>query len=805
MDVQPSSEGRSVVCAIRYHPISILAVILAGLFVRQAATGVEFYVAPGGKEGNPGTEQLPLGTLEAARDAARGAGAGPHRITVMPGSYFLSETLQLDARDNGLTIQAGQGGAATLYGGTLVTGWQRDDEKLWFADLPGVKEGTWDFRQLVVNGRLAERARLPETGEFQHQSEWRGARYISGSWDPKPTREQRTTILYDPKDVPETLDIKNAEIRVYHMWNEALYGIERIDRQRHAFILSSPTVHPPGAFGVKKYVLFNIRQGMTRPGQWYLDRTAGRLVYWPLPGEDMAKAQAVAPRLHSLVQINGTAKQPVERITLRGLVLQATTAHLGARGYVFGANDYDGAVQATRTRQCLLENLEITNIGGEGIVFESHNDHVQIRGCHVHHVGACGFEVATYGTGSLIAQNHVHHVGLCYPCAVSMIVSGSNLHLYRNEIHDVPYSGIVCNGRDHRIEENLIYRVMQVMHDGAAIYGHMVGSVLRGNLVRDVVEQGKGFGASAYYLDEQARNCLVERNVAIGVPMPTHNHITRDLVFRDNVFIVDKDMKLSFARSANCTFERNMLFVPGKLTIHTPNALTTWKDNVVFRGELGKAGAAQPFTIDAAMPPVPKPGRRSAAVVVRAAQAPTLDGEIGAEEWPGPALSLDRDPSRWGASGVPISGEISYDDRFLYVAVSAGIYDIKKLRQGTAWGKDDGAEIAIAGKTPEGKPVTFVIRSYPNGTVQSVTDAGAPAVAAERLEKAIQFATTTWRHGWRGEWSIPLQALGLEPKPGLKVPFNLVVFRSEDQIWRCWEGTLAESWQLDQAGTLQFK
>jgi hypothetical protein len=262
--------------------------------------------------------------------------------------------------------------------------------------------------------------------------------------------------------------------------------------------------------------------------------------------------------------------------------------------------------------------------------------------------------------------------------------------------------------------------------------------------------------SSAYYLDEQARDCLVERNVAIGVPMPTHNHIARALVFRDNVFIVDADMKLSFARSADCTFERNMLFVPGKLTIGTPNAITTWKDNVVFRGGLGRDGAAQPFTIEAAMPRVPQPGRRGAAAVVRATEAPTLDGEIGSKEWPGPALTLNRDPSRWGASGVPISAEISYDDRFLYVAVSAGIYDMKKLREGTAWGNDDGAEIAIAGKTSEGKPVTFVIRGYPNGTVQSVTDAGAPAVAANRLGKAIRFATTTWRHGWRGEWSISL-------------------------------------------------
>ena len=788
-----------------WHPVAMLLAVLLGFAAGAAAHAGTFVVAPGGKDDNSGTKEQPLATLAAARDAARKAGAGPHRVTVMPGEYFLTETLELDAHDNGLTIEAGEGGPVTLYGGTLVTGWKPDGDKFWSVELRDVKDGSWDFRALVVNGRLADRARLPEEGTFTHKTEWKGARYISGSWDPKPTDEQRTTILYDSKDIPPTLDIKNTEIRVYHMWNEALYGIAQNDRQRQALILASPAVHPPGAFGVKTYVLFNLREGMTRPGQWYLDRTAGLLVYWPLPDENMAKIRVVAPRLLRLIQIVGTAKQPVEKITLRGLKLQATTTLLGARGYTFGANTYEGAVHLERSRDCLLEMLDITNIGGEGIVAESRNDVVRILDCHLHDIGACGIEISCRGEGSTIARNHIHHVGLQYPCAVAMIASGDNLHIYRNEIHDIPYSGVVCNGREHCLEENLISRVMQKMHDGAAIYGHMAGSVLRGNLVRDVVEQGKGYGASAYYLDEQSDNCTVERNVAIGVPTPTHNHISRNLTFRDNVFVVDKDMKLSFARSANCTFERNTLFVPGKLDIHTPNAVTSWKDNVIFRGGLGKDGVSQPFTIDAAMPPVKPPGRRGVASIVRVSKAPTLDGEIGAEEWPGPALRLDRDPSRWGASGVPISGEVSHDDGFLYVAVSAGIYDIKKLREGTAWGKDDGAEIAIAGKSPDRKPVTFVIRGYPNGTVQSVTDAGAPADAAKQLEKTIRFATTTWRHGWRGEWSIPLNALGLKPTPGLKVPFNLVVFRSEDEIWRCWEGTLAETWQLDQAGTLQFE
>ena len=797
------------------HRMTIVAVIVAtigSLDVNQASQGAEFYVAPGGKDGNPGTREQPLATLEAARDAARKAGADPHRIVVMPGEYFLTKTFELDTRDNGLTIEAGEGGKASLYGGTLVTGWRRDGEKFWCADLPGVKEGTWDFRALVAGDRMPERARLPESGTFLHKSVFdvRWLSSVGGGWERKPTQEELTTMQYDPQDIPATLKVRNAEVRVYHMWDESMVGVASNDTQRHTLIFSNTAKSPPGAFGVKKYVIFNTREGMTRPGQWYLDRAAGKVVYWPLPEEDMAQAKVIAPRLERILRIAGNKEKPAENITIRGLVLQATTTPPRAGG--FGAYAFDGALRLEWARQCTLENLEIGCVGGQGIQSSSLTE-CRIVGCHVHHTGACG--IKTGGRETLVARNHIHHVGVYYPSAIALPAYSSasgdeqGLHLYRNEIHDTPYSGIAGGGANLLIEENLIYGVMREMQDGAAIYGGMRNSILRGNMVRDVVKVGEGYGVAAYYLDEGATDCIVERNVSVGVARPSQNHIARNTIIRDNVFIVDGDMSLTFARSAGCTFERNTLFVPGEIKIVQPNGIKVWQGNVVYRNGVGKDGRAQPFAIDDAMPPVAEPKRMTwSATAVRVDQPPALDGEIASDEWPGGLLRLDRDPSRWAASGAPVFAELAYDDQCLYVAVNAVAFDVSKLRNGTAWGEDDGAEVCIAGKTPDNKPAVFVIRGFPGGTIESVTDAGAPTEAAQRLGQAVRFAAKVYgktRGGWRSEWAIPLDALGLKPEPGLKVPFNLAVYRSEDEVWRCWEGTLAESWRLDQAGTLQIK
>lgn len=151
---------------------NILSVYSALLLAVGPAGSATFHVAPGGNDTNAGTKEKPLATLEAARDAARKADAGSRRIVVMPGEYFLEQPLALDARDNGLTIEAEPAGKATLYGGKLVTNWKRDGDRLWQADLPGVKEGKWDFRALVVNGRLAERACHPATGTYENLGTW---------------------------------------------------------------------------------------------------------------------------------------------------------------------------------------------------------------------------------------------------------------------------------------------------------------------------------------------------------------------------------------------------------------------------------------------------------------------------------------------------------------------------------------------------------------------------------------------------------------------------------------------------------
>jgi hypothetical protein len=299
----------------------------------------------------------------------------------------------------------------------------------------------------------------------------------------------------------------------------------------------------------------------------------------------------------------------------------------------------------------------------------------------------------------------------------------------------------------------------------------------------------------------------VEKNVSIGVARPVHNHIARNSIIRDNVFIADGDMTLSFQSSAKFAFVNNTLITPGKIKITSPNAISLWKENKIFSNGIGNNNKPQPFTIDGEMPATPLSLRKAnPIVIVHSAKAPIPDGNFSVEEWTGQFQRLDREPSRRSCSGAPVLVKFSWDNQFLYIGAMINMFDSSNIRNGASWGKDDGMEISLGG-FDKGKPVTYVIRSFSNGTLQSATDAGATVALAERLGRGTQYGSKIREKpgkGWIGEWAIRLETIGLKPKPGLKIKFNMCAFVNEYDNWHCWEGTQGESWQVGQGGILQL-
>ena len=86
-------------------------------FLALLAAPAALYVSPAGSDAAPGTISRPFATLGKAVESARARRI--KRIVVGPGEYALAETIALDQRDSGLTIEAG-GGSRPLVTGALA-------------------------------------------------------------------------------------------------------------------------------------------------------------------------------------------------------------------------------------------------------------------------------------------------------------------------------------------------------------------------------------------------------------------------------------------------------------------------------------------------------------------------------------------------------------------------------------------------------------------------------------------------------------------------------------------------------------
>ncbi|MBR1588200.1 MAG: right-handed parallel beta-helix repeat-containing protein [Kiritimatiellae bacterium] len=748
--------------------LRVVTVVLAACCV-GALAGEEFFVAPGGNDAAAGTAAAPFATVPRAIEAARKAG-GANTVTLRPGTYRQERPLALDARDSGLTVRAEKPGTAILSGGVRITGWKREAEgPFWYVDLPEAKDGGWSFRTLAVNGEFAPRACFPGgTNRFENLGDWNLPLLpaLAGHWERKPTVAELTTMPYKAEDLPDTLDFRSAEVRLYHMWAESISTVASNDLKRHVIYLSTPAAWPMGACGRRKYEVFNVREGMKEPGQWYLDRTRGRVVYWPKAGEDMAKAEIVAPRMEQVVTVTGTSRERVRNVTLAGLVVESATPPLRRAG--FGGGDMSAAVQLAWTTNALLDHVEVRLVGGSGIVAQNAQS-CRILSCDVHHVGAHG--VGLGGSGNLMERTRICHVGLMFPSSSVVGVSGKRTIMRGCEVFDGPYSGIIGSGEELLFENNLIHHVMRVLHDGAAIYGNMTRSVMRGNVARDITPNGKGFGAAAYYYDEGATDSVVERNVAIGVARPVHHHMTRNTQVRDNVFVSGGDMTISFQNSVGCTFERNTCVLDGQLRVTCPEAVRSWADNRVYRTLSG----GERTEIGNAAPEVRQQGPQGALHVPRVETPPSCDGEFAGGEWPGKWYRLDRDGQRRLIGGPTSFVRAAWDGTNLYVGVLVTNFRLANFTEGTEWGADDGVEVMVAGKT---------FRAYACGKFDATAFPGGVSAHAGR------------RKGWKPwDWSkpliyevaIPFAALGVKPAPGAKLPFNAHVHNGEFGEDRWWE------------------
>ncbi len=416
---------------------ALLVLIFASGLSAQAASP-DFVVAPDGNDKGPGTIARPFATIARAREAVRAkiAAGLTADVTVLlrGGTYRLAEPLVLGPEDSGsgahsVTYAAYPKELPVLSGGRVISGWEAGADGIWSARVPGVEEGKWYFHQLFVNGERRTRARTPNEGFFHTAG--KAPPETGGAAGEKDSRA-RTAFIYAPGSMKPWPDFEDINVVVFHSWETSRHRIAKIDEREQVVTFTGPAVWPFERWGPKqRYFVENAPDALDAPGEWYLDRNTGRVSYIPLPGEDMTKAEVIAPRLTRLLEVRGEAGlgAHVEKVTLRGLSFQHQDWTLPAQGHSDpqAAVSVPAAIMADGALNCSFERCEVAHVGGYGIWLRRGCKGSRIVHCRIHDVGAGGVRVgeahmaaddADEATGNLVDNNHIYDGGHVYAAGV---------------------------------------------------------------------------------------------------------------------------------------------------------------------------------------------------------------------------------------------------------------------------------------------------------------------------------------------------------------------------------------------------
>jgi len=532
--------------------LGVLAVLLWG----SVAGGSEFYVAPSGKDADPGTKEKPFATLERARDAVRAARKqDPNAavdVFVRGGTYELAQTFKLAAGDSGtesarVTYRAYPGEKVLFIGGKRIKGFTPYRGQILQADV-GAQGFSNTFRQLFVDGKRMQLARYPNYDAVNPNG---GFAYVDGvlpkdsdKYKEKPEYPPRQ-IHYKASDARKWAHPEQGEVIYFpwHNWMNVSIPIAAVDPEQRIITLTRDAKthegYPGGIRPGDRYCVRGLREDLDSAGEWYLDGQTHTLYFWPPAPLD--GAEVYAPTTENLIEIGKDAGW----ITLLGFTLECCD------GY---------AVSLTGAHDCLVAGNTIRNtaggrIRGGGGVSVVGGRNCGVVGNDIYDVGNIGIllrggdpQTLTPG-GHYADNNYLHHIGVLNAHGHGVMLGGVGLRVSHNLIHDTTRSGIFGGGNDCVVEYNHIRHDNLMTEDTAGYYNggnwHNRGQIVRYNYVHDVLGYGRRGGkwvtplfAWGIYFDDDESGTHAYGNIVVRVPLGGfHVHAGRDNLVENNIII----------------------------------------------------------------------------------------------------------------------------------------------------------------------------------------------------------------------------------------------------------------------------
>jgi hypothetical protein len=477
-----------------------------------AAAGAEFVVAPDGSPDGTGTEARPFATLTQARDAVRAlkkTGALPAEgiaIRLRAGTYALTETFSLSAEDGGtpaapVVYRADPGAEVWVSGaaGLAPDRFSAVRDPAVLARLPAEARGhvlQADLKDADVPEDVPE---LPDSfsgftgndplllkvfcnGEWMTCARWPNEGFAkfdtivdtgSGLRDYVAQREKRLRpgVFRYSGDRPSRWNTESGVWMLGYWARAYVCDIVRagsIDTAKREIAWKGPLKYGLDTWGANRWFAFNLIEELDTPGEWYLDRAADRLYFWP--PKPIAQCRVAVARLTDPMLVCDR----VGNVAFEGIGFE------GGRG--------DAVVVKGGSNVC-LRACEIRNIGRHAVQLAGGKNH-RVLGCDIHHAGHSGIVMSGGDRKTLdpagfeAVNNHIYLTNRDKRTHASPVnMNGVGMRLAHNLIHHAPHSAVFYGGNDLIMEYNDIYWCHYETAEGGVFYAGY-NWTYRGNEIR---------------------------------------------------------------------------------------------------------------------------------------------------------------------------------------------------------------------------------------------------------------------------------------------------------------------------------
>lgn len=561
----------------------------------------DLVVSPDGNDSNNGTLSEPLKTPEAAKEklkSFKNTDCGTITVWFREGTYTLNNELIFNADDcENVVYRSYPNEDVNFSGSVALTQWSNGKINNLDAFVTDIDTENLYFRSLFNGEKRLDISKWPKKGCFT----------VENSLDEDAFTPDESTgffalhaAFYAKKNQVKNFEnLKDVNVRIMHKWCDDILPLNSVNITTGRIELTKPA-----AMTIEigdNFVYENVKEAVSRAGEWYLDRSEGKLYYIPFENETKENLTLYAPVTEKLISIDGVSGIEFSGINFINTdwnfvsgtqwVPNLESAHPLYKNIKFNpthpqaAFETPAVIYIKNSDNVNFTNCKFENLSNTAIKYDTGSTNSTVKSCLFDEIGGNAvfingpFTIPAQTSGITVTDCHIRYYGRIYNNSIGVLLThATDCNITHNEIHDGWYTavsvgwnwGYTDNPTNNiKIQNNLIYNIGNGwLSDMGGIYtlGVQPDTVLSGNIIHNVgcYEGSTGYGGWGIYLDEGSSYITVEKNLAYDCSSNAlHQHYGKDNLIKNNILALSGDGQMLITRHE----DHNSLFLYNNILV----------------------------------------------------------------------------------------------------------------------------------------------------------------------------------------------------------------------------------------------